>query len=483
MTRSLSAAALLWLAAAPLAAAPATPEGAAQVEAALRTYLGATPGILTVTPEGESYAVTLDPAPWIALAEGKATAEVTPVHFAVADNGDGTWAVTADEPISVKASVPGALALDLAVASFAFDCTFDVALMACQTATSTAGAITLDQTTTEPDGTTTEVSYRIARIDSETTAAPAAAGTGVDSRMHYTATDVAETIRVTPGAGGGQMPMNLDIAIASYDVTTEAGALRSVGLYGLFAWLVAHPTEAAVEADAEGLKSAIHGALPLWSTLSGTGEARSISVATPFGSGSADSMTVGFDMSGISPEGRFRESLAVKGLKLPAETMPAWMPPLVPSEATLDVAVSGFDLAAPAGLILDTLGTGAESDEAFDAKLLAALMPAGKVTITLAPQGAVTPTYTLDYEGGFDAGPARMPEGRVTVGATGIDAALEALNAAPEDVRSGAVPGIMMLRGIAKPAGVGRFVWEIVMTPDGKVTVNGMDMSALANMQ
>ena len=483
MTRFPAVAALLWIVAAPLSAAPATPEGAAGIEAALRAYLGQTPGVLSVVPEGDGYSVTLDPAPWIAAARGKAAAEIAPLHFALADNGDGTWAVTAGEPVSVRANVPGALSFDLAVASFTMDCTFDTALMACRNATSTANGIALHQAMTEPDGTVTDLSYRIARIAAETMAVPAASGSGADTSMRYAATDVAETVRVTPAAGGGGMPLDLDIAIASYDVRTEALALQVAGLHTLLAWFVAHPSEAAANADPEGLKAAIRGALPLWSALTGTGEAREISVTTPVGSGSAESVTFGIDMSGIAADGRFRESLAVKGLRLPAEIMPAWVPPLLPSEASIDVAVSGFDLAAPAALFLDAVKPGFQPDEAFDARMLAALLPEGKVTVTLAPQGVVTKSYTLDYEGAVDAGPGRMPEGRVTVGATGIDAALEALNAAPEDVRSGAVPGVMMLRGLAKPAGVGRFVWDIEMTPDGKVTVNGMDMSALATMQ
>ncbi|WP_413877172.1 hypothetical protein [Albidovulum sp.] len=483
MTRFPAAAALLWIIAAPVSAAPATAEGAAGIEAALRAYLGQTPGVLTVMPEGDSYSVTLDPAPWIALAEGKAAAEISPLHISLADHGDGTWAVTADEPISVRINRPGPLSLDLTVAAFRMDCRFDTALMACRNATTTARGLALTQIMSGPDGTITDVTYRVARIEAEATAVAALSGGGVDTSMRYTATDVAEAIRVTPAAGGEGMPMDLDIAMASYDVTAEASGMQAAGLHALLAWAVAHPSEAAVNADPEGLKVAIRGALPLWSALSGTGEAKAISVATPFGSGSAESMTFGIDMSGIVADGRFRESLAVKGLKLPTEIMPAWVPPLLPSEASIDVAVSGFDLAAPAALFIDALAPGFQPDEAFDARMLAALLPEGKVTVTLAPQGVVTPSYTLDYEGGIDAGPGRMPEGRMTVAATGIDAALDALSSAPEDVRSGAVPGVMMLRGLAKPAGVGRFVWDIEMTPDGKVTVNGMDMSALAAMQ
>lgn len=483
MTRFLQAAALLWIIAAPISAAPATPEGAAGIEAALRAYLGQTPGVLSVVPEGDSYSVTLDPAPWIAAAEGKVLAEISPLHVALADNGDGTWDVTADEPISVRVNRPGPLLLDLTVASFRMACRFDTALMACRNATSTARGIALTQVMREPDGMITDVTFRIGRIEGEATAAAALAGGGADVSVHYAAADVAETIRVTPAAGGNAMPMDLDIAIASYGVTTEARALQTAGLHALLAWLVAHPSEAAVNAEPEGFKTAIRDALPLWSALTGAGEATAISVTTPVGSGSAESMTFGIEMSGIVADGRFRESLAVKGLRLPAEIMPAWVLPLLPSEGSIDVAVSGFDLAAPAAMLLDTLAPGFRTDAAFDARLLDALLPEGKVTVTLAPQGVVTPSYALDYEGGFDAGPGRMPEGRVTVGATGIDAALAALYAAPEDVRSGAVPGVMMLRGMAKPAGVGRFVWNIEMTADGKVLMNGTDMSALGTMQ
>ena len=484
MIRSLTAFALLCSTAVPLSAAPATPEGAAAIDSALATYLGRAPGVIAVVPEGDSYAVTLDPAPWIALAGQGITAEVSPFHFRLTDNGDGTWAVAQNERLSIRLDVPGRLTFEAAAEEMAMDCTFDTALMACRTSATTASGVTSRQTQTEPDGTVTEVHYDVATVSAETSAEAAVTGSGVDAEMRYAAEGIAETIRVMPGTGGGEaMPLSADITVAGYAATAEGRALRTEALYALLAWFVAHPSEAAIKADTDGLKATLRRALPLWSSLSGKGEARDVGVTTPFGAGSAESFAFALDMSGAVSDGHFRESATVKGLKLPTELMPAWVPPLVPFDAAIDVAVSGFDLAAPAALLLDAIGPDFEPGADFDAKLLAALLPEGKVTITLAPQGVRTPTYAFDYEGGFDAGPGRMPEGQVTVGATGIDATLEALNAAPEDVRSGAVPGIMMLRGMAKPAGVGRFVWDIEMTADGKVLVHGTDMSALAKMQ
>jgi hypothetical protein len=484
MNRHLSALALLCATAAPLAAAPATPEGAAGIDRALRTYLGQTPGVIAVQPEGDNYAVTLDPAPWIALAGPGMTAEVSPLHFRLTDNGDGTWAVAQNGPVSIRLAVPGTLTFDAAADAMAMDCTFDTALMACRTSATTVSGVRSRQTQTDPDGTVTEVAYEVASVSAETSARAAVAGSGVDADMRYVAKSIAETIRVTPGAADAEaMPLSADITVANYAATAEAKAVRTEALYALLAWFVAHPSEAAIGADTDGLKATLRAALPFWSSVSGRFEAREVGVSTPFGAGSAESFAFALDMSGAINDGRFRESATVRGLKLPTELMPAWVPPLLPLEATIDVAVAGFDLAAPAALLLDSIGPDFEPDEGFDAKLLAALLPEGKVKITLAPQGVQTPTYTLDYEGGFDAGPGLLPEGKVTVAATGIEATLEALNAAPEDVRSGAVPGVMMLRGMAKPAGVGRFVWDIEMTADGKVLVNGTDMSALATMQ
>lgn len=483
MIRELWAVALLCATAAPLAAAPATPEGAAAIETALRTYLGQTPGVIAVVPEGESYALTLDPAPWIALAGQGMTVEVTPIHFRLADNGDGTWAVTQNGPLSIRFDTPGTFAFQAAAETASIDCTFDLGLKACRTSTVTASGISSRQRHTDTDGAVTEVAYGVGTL-SAGTSARAATGGGADTEMHYAAKGITERIRVTPGAGGGDaVPLGAEITVADYTATAEGKAVRMEALYALLAWFVAHPTEAAMREETDGLKAALRDALPFWKSLSGKAEAHDVGVATPFGEGSAETIAFAIDVSGATPRGHFRESATLKGLKLPTEVMPDWVAPFVPSQATIDVAVSGFDLAAPAALLVDAIGPGFTPDEAFDAALLAALLPEGKVKVTFAPQGVATPTYTLDYQGGIDAGPGRMPEGKMTVGATGIDATLEALNAAPEDVRSGAVPGIMMLRGIARPAGDGRFVWDIEMTSDGKVMLNGVDMSALANMK
>ncbi|WP_347310712.1 hypothetical protein [Defluviimonas sp. SAOS-178_SWC] len=470
-----SAAALLCLSAAPVRAEPATPEGAARIEAGLRTYLGPLDGVVAVVPQGETYAVTLDATPFVALGKGAdVTGAISPIHLTLTDDGDGKWGVTQDEPFALKLDVPEALSVDLSVGVARWAGVFDEALMAFASSDGRFEDLQVTERFTEAGSPESTVDYRIDRIDivSSATAAP---GGGVDGTLRYTATGFAETF-----SAPGSAPFQFEFKAARYDVVADAKGVRTEGVLGLLAWLVAHPSQEAARADFDGMKEAARAALPIWDSLSGTGELQDIAVNTPFGSGGAKSARIAVDVNGIVADGRVRERVSLKGLDLPADLLPEWVPALLPDEVTVDVAVSGFDLAAPAKILLDESELDIAPTPEMEARLLAALLPQGRVTIELGPQGAASAIYTLDIEGGFDAGPGRLPEGSVTIGATGIEAVLEALSAAPEDIRAGAVPGLMMLRGIAKPAGVGRFAWVVEMTGEGKVLVNGLDMSALA---
>ncbi len=475
------------VAAGPLLAEPASPEGAARIEAGLRAYLGQTSGVVAVVPKGETYALTLDATPLLALAkEAGATGAISPMHLTLTDQGGGLWGVEQDEPFAIKFDLPGTLSLDMGSDAMRWTGVFDEALMAFVLSEARIENMRVNERITDPSGPTTEVTYMIDSVDI-TSDATAALGGGVDTTIRYSAFGISENFGIAAGldgvAPGLSEPMQIGVTAARYDAVMTGKGLRTEGIFGLLSWFVAHSSTAAIEADLDGLKAAVRGALPFWNSLDGEGELHEITVTTPFGSGGADSAQIAVEMSGAVADGRFREMISVKGLDLPTDVVPDWVPALLPKEVTFDFAVSGFDLAAPASFLLDELGPDFNPGPVFEARMLEALLPDGKVTITLGPQGVASAIYTLDVGGGFDAGPGVMPEGSVTIGATGIEAVLEALNAAPEEVRSGAVPGLMMLRGIAKPAGVGRFVWTVEMTPDGKVTVNGLDMSALGGQQ
>lgn len=471
---------LLFLSAANLASgAPATPETGARIEAAVRTYLGRTDGVVSVVPSGDTYDLTLDAAPLFSRARaGGTTGTLTPIHLTLGELGEGRWSIRQAEPLRLTLTVPGSLALDLSSQEVRWSGIFDTSLMAFTESQGNLSGLTIVERISEPDGPVTHVTYRIDQFEMNTSG-KAGIGGGVDGTLSYVATGLSETVTVEGGPTAA-MPMSFDVTAARYAVATETRGVRTSGLYALLAWAVAQSPKGASETDFDALRALTRAALPLWDNVSGTGELRDIRLSTPFGTGGAESASFAIELNGVVHDGLFREKVSLKGLEFPSALMAPWVSPLAPDEVALDITVEGFDLAAPAEILLDEAEAGVAPSGEMSARLLSALLPEGRVSVTIAPGNAISPTYALQYEGAFDVGPDSMPEGSVTIGATGLQAALEALNAAPENIRSGAVPGLMMLRGIARPSGSDAFSWKIGMTADGKILVNGLDMSALA---
>ena len=80
-------------------AAPATPEEAGRLTGVFQAYLGEEPGVVTVTPAGESYDVKIDFSPLIAkFKQPNISVEASPVVMQLTDHGGGRWLVTQDSP-------------------------------------------------------------------------------------------------------------------------------------------------------------------------------------------------------------------------------------------------------------------------------------------------------------------------------------------------------------------------------------------------
>jgi hypothetical protein len=269
---------------------------------------------------------------------------------------------------------------------------------------------------------------------------------------------------VSATIGGGSM----DATISGY---------RPSAFYGLLAWFVAHPDPAAIEADKAGLKAEIEGGLPFFQNAVADMTYTDVNVTSPIGPFAADELGVTIDLNGAVADGKFREALSVKGLSIPDGLVPPFAADLVPTDLSLDVAASRFDVAAATGLMLGMLDlpAGSPPPEGFDAQMMAALLPEGAVDITLAPGGIGAPAYALTYEGSMSAGPMAMPTGAAKIGMTGMDAVLAALQSAPPEMSQEILPVLAMAQGLAKPEGDG-LVWEVTMAPNGAVAVNGTEL-------
>lgn len=167
--------------AAPAFADPATQAGADRLTALFQTDLGRVPGVVAVTPEGDSYRVALDFAP-IAGQPGGTGFTMSPIRLQLTDLGGGRWHVAQDQDWSLKLSVPGKLQVTGDVARMRFDGIFDAALTAFASGRATIEGLSLVQSQTAPDGSTVRIERLQPSEQIALTGARSATG-GVDATM------------------------------------------------------------------------------------------------------------------------------------------------------------------------------------------------------------------------------------------------------------------------------------------------------------
>lgn len=461
----------------------ATQAGADELTTLFQTYLGTTPGVVTVAPEGETYGVKLDLAALFAKVPVEGfEAAMTPIRLTLTDNGDGTWAYAVDQPLSLTYAVPGDVAMKAKTSYGSLKVTglFDESLGDSTTIRVETADIASEQVQTQP-GVGDIVTKTLTKSAVMEGGAKAGAA-GVDGVWRQTMSGMSIETMIP---GPEPLPITAEVADGALDLTMTGYDPKD--LYSLLAWFIAHPGEEAIKADKTGLKAEIDKTLPVFANLAMTGGYRSLTVDTPVGLFAASEIAVAVDMNGAVPDGKFREAISFTGFTMPEGLVPPFAQTLVPSEFSIDFAATGFDAAAPAALALGLLDLpdGTEPSPEFGGQMLSAFLPDGTVDITLAPGGVTAPDYRLTYEGAMTAGPAMpMPVGTAKVTLVGMEAIQKALQSAPPEMGMGqAMMGLGMAGGMAKPGAEGELVWEVEMTEAGAILVNGVDMQQMMGGQ
>ena len=462
----------------------ATAEGASQLTSTLQTYLGNDPGVVTVTVDGDSYLARIDFAPHFAkIKDPKVAVSLSPLELKITGQGGGKWQVEQDQALSFAFKVENAIDLKGSANSIKGSGIFDEALSGFSSYSSDMDKFAFQQTVTG-GAAVTEVTYTIESTHTES----AASGTGDSADATYKSTfkNLRETVS-TPSAPDGSMPP-MQFTISAPDGTQDIAmkGLKSNGIFGLAAWLVAHPSPEEIIAAQAELKDKLRGAIPLWDNISGTSTINGLSINTMMGQFGIDRADISVDMNGVVADGKLREALTVTGLKLPGGIVPPFALNLVPQNFTIDFNVSDFDLAAPAQLIIDNFDLTQDPPlkPEMQPQLMAALMPKMAVTLGLGPSEIVASAYHLKAEGSMTAGPMSMPSGGASVQLKGIDEIMAAIQSAPPEMGMGQIaPVIIVAKGMAKQADDGFLSWQIESTPQGSVTVNGTDISKLGGGQ
>jgi hypothetical protein len=227
----------------------------------------------------------------------------------------------------------------------------------------------------------------------------------------------------------------------------------------------------------------VESALPFFNGLSAAGKAKSVTVTTDYGSGSAETVDFKIEMNGAVQDGKLREAISVSGLKIPAVAVPQWAAKLVPEDFSFDFAFSGFDADAPMKLIVDNLDLTQDPPLKLDVqeRLLGLVLPQGTMKLAINPGLIRSPTYALTYEGALDVRVAGKPSGKAKLKMQGFQKTIETLQkAAQSDPSVNQVIGpLLAVQGFAKSDGAD-LVWNVEVTEQGGILVNGIDVSKMA---
>jgi hypothetical protein len=454
------------------AAEVATPEGAADLTRVFQTYLGSTAGVVTIAPLGGAYDVKIDVTPLIAKVDAALHPKITPINFSLTDNGNGTWTMTQDQAFDASLSVPGQADIAFSIANLSGSGTFDEALGAFTTSSTLIKGVKLVETIKDPNAGDTHVDYTIASMRYESSGKPAATA-GVDLTTTYAMEGLTE-IFTLPGMG-----LPLQLSSASATGTGQIDALRPDAIYKLIAFFVANPEEAAIVAQQARLKSILRDGMPLFDHLSASSTTSAIAVQSPVGIFGASEGTITVEANGLVDAGLLREAISLKGITIPAGLAPDWATDLIPQTLSFDFKVTNFNPAAGLRVLLDSIDLADPQQQPDEIALTQAFLPDGEVELTLNPSAVTANISALSAEGSLRFGPDTMPSGKAHVTMTGMTAARQALTKAPPEVGMQMAPALGMAEGMAKAGENGALVWDLELTRDGKVLVNGADMSAI----
>jgi hypothetical protein len=484
--RSICIVTSLMVSVSPLAmAAPATQQEADRLTALFRPFIGEAKEILSVKPNGEHYDVKLDLTALQKKTEPASPIKVPPLLLELEDEGAGKWqaALAAPFEFSGKETKDGKETEGaVRIGGFTVNGTFDQSL---GTFAAAKGSVSDVSFSIQEKGAASEMhnfSFKMKDMALDLNSGltqPIAAQ--ADARFHIALTGISGDADLPPDE---KMPQGLKFSFAldSASRTLDLKGMRTGALTKLIA--LVKKMEGKKEDDASRIKTAqiLRESLPLFDTASFGSTLYGLSVKTPFGDAGLSSVISDLSVNGIVPQGRAQLIVALSGLTLPVgipqEMLPRLAVELMPQAMSIDVSVSDYDLAAPVAMLLDHLEKSGEAPPPeMEQLLLAALLPKGEVTVTLAPGSYRSPALTVGYEGSMAAGPEKMPFGQALISAKGLDKVIELIKAAPKELNlDNGIYGILAAKGFGKVDPDGAVTWKIETTREGAVSVNGVKM-------
>ncbi len=461
------------------ALAATTPDDAAKLKATLQNYLGKGSDAVKVEPDGDGYKATVDLSAMVkGLKSNGADFSMTPLEYKFKPIGGGKWSFHTESPIKFSFKDKDQVSVEETVNKINIDGEYDEALATLTSMKGTFDDITLKEHIVDPQGLQIDIAGTGGGVTFDMTGT-AAAGGGVDFKIKETlgALKFSEDT-----AQKGEQPLHLDFNIAGGTFGGTIGGAKTVAFSQLLAFLNAHQDKAAIGKDQAAFKTILKGFMPVFGNMDASGDFNTVKVTSPFGEFGLNKVGIGIVASGATKDGKFGESFSVEGLTLPAALVPPWAVSLIPKGQKLSFTVSGYDLASAAEAWLAAADFTKEPPvpKEQEDKLLGLLLPKGSVAVGLSNTSISNDMYNLSAEGSMDVGPAAQPSGKAHIMLKGLDDIVKALHGAPPEMGTGQVDAVAVVaKGLAKAESDGSLTWDVSATADGKIMVNGTDVSKM----
>ncbi len=457
----------------------ASQDEANQIKASFEKYLTAEPGVVTVAVVGDAYDVTLDFNPFVAkIKQPNFAGSMAKLTYRISPQGAGKWQVDQNQPLEFSLKAGPAFDLSYKVASAKLSGIWDEAFSGFATTTMDYSNFDSVQTINDPTNKTKQVTKtKAAGFKGDQTSTLNAKG-GVDFKGTYSSGAANSDSTFDTASGPFQLAYTTDASTSEYSGTN----LRQREILSLIAWFVARPSPEAIKKDQNELRTLVKSALPLFDNIAASVKAGKVDVSTTYGKGSLSGVDLVVNMNGLTKDGKIREAFNLKGITLPDGILPPWSKPVLPTDVSLDFAVSGFNAADPIGMIVDNMDLNAEPPlkSGLEMQLLAMALPKGTFQVALNPGSIKSSSYEISYDGTLNVSLGGPPSGKGTLKMKGFDQTLQSLQqAAATDPSINQVIGPMMAaKGFSKQEG-DLLVWNLESTPQGGVLVNGIDVTKM----
>lgn len=462
-------------------AADVSEAGARQIVEKLTYYLPkdiVDTGFLKVTPGTERYEMAVDIMPLLKNIDkqGFSISGLKPFVQFLTPQDDGTWKIEANDNLNVSGffTTEGKKSnFAYMIDKFTFDGLFDPELAFTRTAN-----FSIQKATLSTESGPVKITAGVESYTSDMRAENIVRGVA-DVVSNLSARGLTETVIGDPNSG------NVTVSAASMDGRVQADklgivALRDLVVFGLDK--IKSKSETLTPDEDAKLKALIKANVPFVDNLTEEFHFRNVKLAAQGMEVKLADLGYKVDFNGIKPDTRAGFEVSIADPVIPPGLLPPGTDAALPKTASMGVAITGLNVEGVVSYILEHADFTKKQPltDQQTAELGKIVLPEGKMKIQFTNVTAKSDVYDLSMTGKMEVNPddSQKPSADITVTARDLDKTVNFLqdNAKTVPQFGQASFMVLMMKGFGKQEADGAMTWNVKVTPDGKVTVNGREM-------